>query len=131
MNEVIKTLKERRSIRIFKPDMPSRDDIQTIIDAGLYAANAMGEQKVITVAITNKDLRDRLAASNHDIGGFPEGMDPFYGSPCVAAYAGFLIRIKSGGSDNEVFNCRRLYRNAFRRKPGRGGPASRWSRLPY
>ena len=31
MNEIIKSMKERRSIRKFKPDMPKREDIDAII----------------------------------------------------------------------------------------------------
>lgn len=83
MNEVIKAMKERRSIRKFKPDMPSKEDITEIIDAGLYAANGMGRQAVITVAVTNKELRDKISADNCKIGGWKEGFDPFYGAPVI------------------------------------------------
>ena len=83
MNEVIKAIKERRSIRKFKPDMPDKQDLEQIIEAGLYAANAMGTQKVITLAVTNKQLRDLLAEENRKIGGWDEGFDPFYGAPTV------------------------------------------------
>ena len=38
MNEIIKAMIERRSIRKFKSDMVSKDDINKIIEAGLYAA---------------------------------------------------------------------------------------------
>ena len=51
MNDIIKAMEERRSIRKFKADMPSKDDIDQIIEAGLYAASGMGRQAVITVAI--------------------------------------------------------------------------------
>ena len=44
MNEVIKVLIERRSIRKFKSEMPSKADLEQIIDAGLYAASGMGKQ---------------------------------------------------------------------------------------
>ena len=44
MNEVIKAMQERRSIRKFKPDMPKKEDLEQIIEAGLYAANGKGEQ---------------------------------------------------------------------------------------
>ena len=64
MNEIIKAMKERRSIRKFKSDMVSKKDIDEIIDAGLYAANGMGKQAVITVAVTNKEFRDKLAKDN-------------------------------------------------------------------
>ena len=39
MNECIKAMKERRSIRTFKEDMPKKEDLEQIIEAGLYAAN--------------------------------------------------------------------------------------------
>lgn len=83
MNEVIKAIKERRSIRKFKPDMPPKADLEQIIEAGLYAASAKGRQSVIILAVTNKKLRDRLSEANRRIGGFPEGADPFYGAPAI------------------------------------------------
>lgn len=83
MNEIIKAMEERRSIRKFKSDMPAREDIEQIIEAGLYAANGMGKQATITVAVTNKELRDKISASNCKIGGWKEGFDPFYGAPVV------------------------------------------------
>ena len=42
MNEIIKAMEERRSVRKFKPDMPAKADIEQIIEAGLYAANGRG-----------------------------------------------------------------------------------------
>ena len=63
--------------------MPFKEDIEQIIEAGLYAANGMGKQATITVAITNKELRDRLSAENCKIGGWKEGFDPFYGAPVI------------------------------------------------
>ncbi|MBR6360540.1 MAG: nitroreductase [Clostridia bacterium] len=84
MNEIIKAMKERRSIRKFKPDMPSKEDINEIIEAGLYAANGRGEQGAIIVAVTNKELRDKLSVDNRIIGGWPdENFDPFYGAPVI------------------------------------------------
>ena len=83
MNEVIKAMEERRSIRSFKPDMPPKADIQQIVEAGLYAASARGRQDVITVAVTNKELRDRISDANRKVGGWDEGFDPFYGAPVI------------------------------------------------
>lgn len=88
MNEVIKAMLERRSVRSFKPDMPTKEQINTIIEAGLYAANGKGKQAVITVAVTNKQLRDRIAESNRLIGGWNEGFDPFYGAPVMLIVLG-------------------------------------------
>ena len=83
MNEIIKAMEERRSIRKFKPEMPKKEDLQQIVEAGLYAANGMGRQATITVAVTNKELRDKLSAINCKIGGWDEGVDPFYGAPTI------------------------------------------------
>ena len=83
MNEIIKAMEERRSIRKFKPEMPKKEDLQQIVEAGLYAANGMGRQATITVAVTNKELRDKLSAMNCKIGGWDEGIDPFYGAPAI------------------------------------------------
>ena len=77
MNEIMNVMKERRSIRKFKPDMPSKEDLNQIIEAGLYAANGMGQQATITIAVTNKELRARLSELNRKIGGWQEGFDPF------------------------------------------------------
>lgn len=83
MNEIIKAMEERRSIRNFKPDLPSKEEIDQILEAGLYAASGMGKQAVITLAVTNKKIRDELAEDNRMIGGWKEGFDPFYGAPVV------------------------------------------------
>ena len=83
MNEIIKAMMERRSIRKFKSDMVSKKDIDEIIESGLYAANGMGRQAVITVAVTNKELRDKIAEDNRKIGGWDKGFDPFYGAPVI------------------------------------------------
>lgn len=83
MNEIIKAMEERRSIRKFKPEMPAKRELEQIMEAGLYAANGMGKQAVITVAITDKKVRDQLSADNCKIGGWKEGVDPFYGAPAI------------------------------------------------
>lgn len=83
MNEVLTVLKERRSIRKFKPDMPSKEDLDKIIEAGRYAASGKGQQATLTLAVTNRELRDQISADNCKIGGWDEGFDPFYGAPVV------------------------------------------------
>lgn len=88
MNQVIQAMKERRSIRKFKPDMVPKEAIDQIIEAGLYAASGMGQQSVITVAVTNRELRDKLSACNAKIMGMPEETDPFYGAPVVLIVLG-------------------------------------------
>ena len=83
MNEIIRAMKERRSVRKFKADMPQRKDIDAIIEAGLYAASGKGSQSPIIVAVTNKELRDKISRDNCRIGGWQEDFDPFYGAPVI------------------------------------------------
>ena len=98
MNEIIKAMLERRSIRKFKSDMVSKKDIDEIIEAGLYAANGMGRQAVITIAVTNKELRDKIAEDNRKIGGWDKGFDPFYNAPVI------LIVLAEKGWRNRVYD---------------------------
>lgn len=83
MNEVLKAIKERRSIRSFKPDMPPKELLEQIVEAGLYAASGMGQQPVKILAVTNKEMRDRLSEANCTVMGRPADHDPFYGGPAV------------------------------------------------
>lgn len=83
MNEVLKAMHERRSTRKYKPDAVPRELIEQVVDAGLWAPSGMNRQSTIVVAVTNKELRDRLSEANRAIGGWPEGFDPFYGAPVV------------------------------------------------
>ena len=81
MNEVIKNMEERRSVRSYKPDMISKEDLDAIIEAGTYAATGMGMQSPIIVAVTDKATRDQLSAMNAKIMG--TDTDPFYGAPAI------------------------------------------------
>ena len=95
-NPVLDAMRARRSIRRYKPDLPPKEALQQIIDAGLYAASGHGLQTAIIVAVTDKALRDRLSEMNRVIGGWDEGFDPFYGAPAV------LIVLADKSSYNHV-----------------------------
>ena len=83
MNDVLKEMKTRRSIRKFKQDMVPQDVIDQIMEAGLYAASGMGRQPTIMIQVTNKEMRDKIAKMNQEIGGWKDGFDPFYGAPAM------------------------------------------------
>lgn len=84
MNEVLQAIKQRRSIRKFKPDLPTQEEIDQVVEAGLYAASGMGRQAANILVITNKETRDALSKCNREIGGWDdEAFDPFYGGPVV------------------------------------------------
>ena len=82
MNEVLKAMQERRSCRSFKPDMIPMEIINQICEAGSYAPTGMNFQSPIIIAVTDKELRDKLSAMNAKILG-KEDFDPFYHAPVV------------------------------------------------
>ena len=81
MNAILEAMEKRRSVRKYKPDMVPQDAISSVISAGLYAASGMNRQDTIIIAVTNKEVRDRLSAANAEIMGTKS--DPFYGAPVV------------------------------------------------
>ena len=86
MNAELQALKERRSVRKYKEDMVPQELIDQVIEAGLYAASGHGTQEVIIVAVTNKEVRDKLAQMNREILG--TNSDSFYGAPVVLVVLG-------------------------------------------
>lgn len=83
MNEVLQVIKGRRSTRSYRSDAVPKELIEQVVEAGTWAASGMGRQSPIVVAVTNGELRDRLADANRMIMGGREGTDPFYGAPVV------------------------------------------------
>ena len=88
MNDIIRAMEERRSIRSFKPEMPPKEDIEQIIEAGLFAPSGRGEQATIVLAVTNKKIRDMFSESNRLIGGMKKETDPFHGAPVILIVLG-------------------------------------------
>ena len=81
MNEVLNSLKTRRSIRAYKDTQVPDELLDQVLEAGLYAASGMNNQKVVMVAVRDKETRDYMSRLNAAVMG-REG-DPFYGAPCV------------------------------------------------
>ena len=83
MNEMIKAMESRRSCRAYKSELPPKELIEKVCEAGTFAATGMNRQSPVIVAVTNKELRDRLSKMNAAIMGKDDGFDPFYGAPVV------------------------------------------------
>ena len=79
--ETMRALLERRSVKKYKPDMVPENVLNEILVAGTYAANGMGKQSPIILAVTKKEIRDRLSRMNAAVMG--RDIDPFYGAPVV------------------------------------------------
>ena len=71
----------RRSVRSYKEDTIDRETLDRILRAGTYAATGMNKQAPIILAVTNREMRDRLSKLNAAVMGSDN--DPFYGAPVV------------------------------------------------
>lgn len=81
MNEIIKAMKERRSIRKYKSEQIKDTELEQILEAGLYAASGRGQQATKLVVVQDKDTIARLSKMNAAVMG--ADTDPFYGAPTV------------------------------------------------
>ncbi len=86
MAETLTTLKTRRSCRAYKPELIEEEKLNAILEAGTYAATGLGKQSPIILAVTSKELRDRLSKMNAAVLGME--IDPFYGAPEVLVVLG-------------------------------------------
>lgn len=84
MNEVLKLLKQRRSIRRYKAEQIKDAELDAILEAGTYAPSGMGKQSAVMVVLQDRETIAALSKINAEIQGNP-GTDPFYGAPTVVA----------------------------------------------
>ncbi len=83
MNEVIRNLKERRSIRKYKQEQVREEELSQILEAGTYAPTGMGMQSPIMVVVQDPETIRQLSRLNAAVMG--TSGDPFYGAPTVIA----------------------------------------------
>lgn len=81
MNEVIRALTERRSIRAYEPRQIEEDVLEQVLQAGLYAPSGRGVQPVTMVVVQDPEMIARLSRLNAGVMGVDT--DPFYGAPTV------------------------------------------------
>ena len=80
-NETLENLKTRRSIRAYTDQMPAKELLEKVLEAGTYAPTGKGSQSPIIIAVTDKETRDLLSRLNAGVMGADN--DPFYGAPAV------------------------------------------------
>lgn len=81
MNEVLKCLKERRSVRKYRSEQIKDSELEQILEAGTYAPTGMGMQSPIMVAVQDPETIAKLSKMNAAVMGVTS--DPFYGAPTV------------------------------------------------
>ena len=61
MNEVLKTIARRRSIRQFKDEQIKNDELHAILEAGLQAPSGHNDQSWFFVVVQNQDLIKQIS----------------------------------------------------------------------
>lgn len=98
INETLKSIKQRRSNRSFTDEQIKDEELQAVVEAGLYAPNA-GNQAWHFTVIQNRELLDRLnlaakeAARQMDMEhlrmlGNDENFNCLYGAPALIIVSG-------------------------------------------
>ena len=83
MNETVKNIIDRRSVKKYLPKPVEQELIDCVLKAGTFAPTGRNRQPVKILAITDPKVRDDLRKLNAKIMGLDESIDPFYGAPCV------------------------------------------------
>lgn len=60
MNPVMEAIYERRSIRAYKPDQLTDEQLKLILDAGLWAPTAKNEQETLFVVIQDRKIIEEM-----------------------------------------------------------------------
>ena len=81
MNEVLKLLEQRRSIRAYQKEQITDAQLEAILQAGIWAPSAKNQQSAVIVAVQDPDTVAELSRLNAQVMGAQT--DPFYGAPCV------------------------------------------------
>ncbi|MBQ8184376.1 MAG: nitroreductase [Lachnospiraceae bacterium] len=81
MKNALEVMKERRSIRAFKPEQITEEELQAVIEAGRFAPTGMNRQPGLIVAVQDPETREKIVKINGEIMG--SNGDPFYGAPTI------------------------------------------------
>ncbi len=67
MNKVLETIKNRRSIRRYLPEPLKQDELDAILEAGLYAPSAHNDQPWHFTVIRDRALLDRISRLSKEL----------------------------------------------------------------
>lgn len=88
-NQTLADIRSRRSVKKYTNQPVPMELVEAVVEAGMYAPSGMNRQSAIILAVTNRELRDRLSRMNLDIvlgrqlQTTSGHSDPFYGAPVV------------------------------------------------
>ena len=80
-NDILKALRERRSVRAYKAEQIKDEELKAVLDAGTYAPTGMNYQDPWIVAVQTPDIIKQLARMNAAVMG-SDG-NPYYDAPTI------------------------------------------------
>ena len=80
-NEALEVLRNRRAIRKYKKEQIKREELDAVLEAGIYAPTGVGSQGVQIVAVQTPEYVERVDALNAKILG--SDSHPYYGAPTI------------------------------------------------
>lgn len=91
-NHIMDALLERRSVRSYRSEQISEEELSDILLAAKFAPSAMGQQARHMTVIQDKKLLDEIVAATEKIfeqtgGKFVPGHTPFYNAPTVIVFS--------------------------------------------
>ena len=87
MKETLQDLKNRRSVKVYKPEQITDEELMEVLEAGMNASSGGNRQPAVFIVVQNREWIDKLCSLNAKIAGAPEGFDVFYGAPTVIVVA--------------------------------------------
>lgn len=97
-NPVLTALKTRRSIRSYKAEQITDEELRTVLEAGTWAPTGKGLQDPWIVAVQDTALKEKLSQMNRAFLGIDS--DPFYGAPTfVLVFASRPEKWRNGVQD--------------------------------
>lgn len=97
MNETLKNIMNRRSIRVFTSQQITEGELEAILKAGLYAPSAHNEQSWHFTVVQNQDILNRLSddfkkiakeSDKEELKQFADMPQLFYNAPTVIIISG-------------------------------------------
>ena len=82
MNETMTTLLNRRTIRVFKPEQISDEELNAVVKAGTYAPSGGNQQAALLVVVQDAATRASLTRMNQAVIGSADN-DPYHGAPTI------------------------------------------------
>lgn len=80
-NDMLQLLRNRRSVRNFKSEQITDEELQAILEAGIFAPTGMGYQDPWVVAVQNPEIIKQLVTMNASVMGV--NTNPYYNAPTI------------------------------------------------